>query len=582
MPRLLLAATALAAIARVACTSSGILSVTPSEWAGLSQQVGGRLYAGTPYSSPCFKDGLNSSACDSVRAGYGDELSRSNSSGAYINTQWETCQVTGAQCLLDSTDPSNEAPLQATQCQLGSVSNYYASLSVFPAGCSYLPYCVQIDVQRPEDVAAAFNFSRATGTHLVIKNTGHDYKGRSSAPNSLSLWTHHLKNLSYVPSFIPEGCSGASPAVTAGAGVQWGEAYALAEANNITVVGGSDKSVGTSGGWLQGGGHSTLSNTMGLGVDRVLQFKVVTPDGQYRTVNKCQNSDLFFALRGGGGSTFGVVLESTMLASPQVTLQAVIVSFSPNATLTQALWTIFVDNGVQWANAGWGGFANSDNAIYVNPKLTPSDAATSMAPLIQFGQKLVDAGVPGANVVITTFPSFGAFFDAVVVENVAAVGDNLAIASRLIPKANFDSTASRSTLVNALIATNTMTPNVIFLLGPPSSFPGDNTTSVTDAWRSSIYHITVAATWNWNATRDVKAAQYQLASKSIDHLRAITPDAAYQNEADVYEPNHEVSFWGDHYSRLLQIKKKYDPEQLLDCWHCVGFNANSSRFACYL
>ncbi|KZP21452.1 hypothetical protein FIBSPDRAFT_953707 [Athelia psychrophila] len=73
-----------------------------------------------------------------------------------------------------------------------------------------------------------------------------------------------------------------------------------------------------------------------------------------------------------------------------------------------------------------------------------------------------------------------------------------------------------------------------------------------------------------------------LASKSIDHLRAITPDAAYQNEADVYEPNHEVSFWGDHYARLLEIKRKYDPEQLLDCWHCVGFNANSSRFACYL
>jgi FAD/FMN-containing dehydrogenase len=68
-----------------------------------------------------------------------------------------------------------------------------------------------------------------------------------------------------------------------------------------------------------------LSPAFGLGVDRVLQFKIVTPDGQYRTVNKCQNEDLFFALRGGGGGTFGVVLESTSIASPQVTVQAYVV-----------------------------------------------------------------------------------------------------------------------------------------------------------------------------------------------------------------------------------------------------------------
>lgn len=71
----------------------------------------------------------------------------------------------------------------------------------------------------------------------------------------------------------------------------------------------------------QGGGHSALSPALGLAVDRVLQFKIVTPDGRYRTVNKCQNEDIFFALRGGGGGTFGVVLESTFVASPRVTLQ---------------------------------------------------------------------------------------------------------------------------------------------------------------------------------------------------------------------------------------------------------------------
>lgn len=72
---------------------------------------------------------------------------------------------------------------------------------------------------------------------------------------------------------------------------------------------------------VQGGGHSALSPSLGLGVDRVLEFKIVTADGVLRTANQCQNTDLFFALRGGGGGTFGVVLESTFVVSPPVTSQ---------------------------------------------------------------------------------------------------------------------------------------------------------------------------------------------------------------------------------------------------------------------
>jgi len=52
-------------------------------------------------------------------------------------------------------------------------------------------------------------------------------------------------------------------------------------------------------------------------------------------------------------------------------------------------------------------------------------------------------------------------------------------------------------------------------------------TSVTDAWRTSIFHITVVTKWNWNATKPEKQRQYTLASNAIDNLREITPDAAY-------------------------------------------------------
>lgn len=79
--------------------------------------------------------------------------------------------------------------------------------------------------------------------------------------------------MTYNPAFVPEGCpSGTAPqiAVTYQAGQQFAEIFQFAHANGVTIVGGSDQSVGMAGGWNQGGGHSSLSNAYGLGVDRVV------------------------------------------------------------------------------------------------------------------------------------------------------------------------------------------------------------------------------------------------------------------------------------------------------------------------
>jgi len=122
--------------------------------------------------------------------------------------------------------------------------------------------------------------------------------------------------------FIPEGCSAAAgKVVTFGAGQQFEGIYKFAEANKVTVVGGDGATVGAAGGWVTAGGHGLLSPVFGLGADNVQQFKVVLPDGTYVTANRCQNQDVFFALRGGGGGTFGVIMEVSTRAHPQQTLQ---------------------------------------------------------------------------------------------------------------------------------------------------------------------------------------------------------------------------------------------------------------------
>ncbi|KAF7333697.1 Cytokinin dehydrogenase 11 [Mycena venus] len=383
------------------------------------------------------------------------------------------------------------------------------------------------------------------------------------------LWMHNLKNMSYHLEFVPEGCTSSQPAVTFGAGVQWAEVFEFADANNITVIGAIDLSVG-----CRGGGYSVLSNTLGLGVDRV--FKVVTPDRELRVANACQNQDLFFALRGGGGGTFYVVLEATLLASPPVMLQAVIISWSnPNRTLRAEMWNIMVDNGLKWAADGWGGFSLAETAILVNPALDPAQAAISMAPLIDFGHRLQEAGVPGAQTVVTTFSSFLPFFNAFTLEHPGMSHlptDCWSTHSPSVPAHIQDElpNSRKSNLsCSGLQASDDAAPGVLILLVPPVSYKAQGSTSVTDAWRSSLYHVTAISSWAWNATTSEKQAVYQSASNATEKLRKIIPDAAYLNEADVYEPNHEVTFWGSHYQELLRIKLKYDSRQLLDqCWQC--------------
>lgn len=79
------------------------------------------------------------------------------------------------------------------------------------------------------------------------------------------------------------------------------------------------------------------------------------------------------------------------------------------------------------------------------------------------------------------------------------------------------------------------------------------------------------------------AARFKKVSNDMDRVRALTPDSgAYQNEGDTYEPNYGHSFWGkENYNRLLRIKKTLDPENLLSCFRCLGWDANHERHHCY-
>jgi hypothetical protein len=196
--------------------------------------------------------------------------------------------------------------------------------------------------------------------------------------------------------------------------------------------------------------------------------------------------------------------------------------------------------------------------IYITPVLSKQEAVNSMDPLLNFVRQAKQDGVPGTKVMQLTFPSWKSFYDTFATgDNAAKVGIPLAIASRLVPRANFATPETRKELLDAFMAAHAMTPNFRLLLGPPSGYKGDEATSINPAWRDSIFHVTMVSSWNFDATTEDKSRIYKLVDDSIEHLRKVTPNAAvYSNEASVHEPLHEPAFWGDNYRDLLEVKKK--------------------------
>ena len=176
-----------------------------------------------------------------------------------------------------------------------------------------------IAAESAQDLAAGVRFAREHQLRLVVKGAGHDYLGRNCAPDSLLLWTHPMRRVVVENAFIPQGAPAGTAAVQAikvQAGVRWIEVYQAATAAGRYVQGGGCTSVGACGGFILGSGFGSFSKRYGTGAGNLLEAEVITADGRIRRVNAHQDPELFFALRGGGGCSFGVLSAITLLSHP--------------------------------------------------------------------------------------------------------------------------------------------------------------------------------------------------------------------------------------------------------------------------
>ena len=178
------------------------------------------------------------------------------------------------------------------------------------------PSVYAVAAKTTDDVVAAVNFARDNDLRLVVRGGGHSYLGTSNAPNSLMIWTRAMAGITLHDAFVAQGCEVAQPAVSIGAGAIWMHTYnAVTTKGGRYVQGGGCGTVGVAG-LVQGGGFGSYSKNYGIAAASLLEAEIVTADGRVRIANACTNADLFWALKGGGGGSFGVVTRMTLQTHP--------------------------------------------------------------------------------------------------------------------------------------------------------------------------------------------------------------------------------------------------------------------------
>jgi FAD/FMN-containing dehydrogenase len=540
-----------------------------SDWDALRQAVGGRLMQPRALFAACATE-PNGTACTQARKDIRNPY--------YIGDEPAGTEVSG---WLDAWTPS--------------------------------PSAYAVVAHNADDVAAAVSFAREKNLRLVVKGGGHSYLGTSNAPDSLMISTRTMNKVSLHDAFVAAGCAGHSApvaAVTAEAGAMWMDLYqAVTTEAGRYVQGGGCTTVGVAG-LVQSGGFGSFSKAFGTAAGGLLEAEIVTADGQARIVNACTHPDLYWAIKGGGGGSFGCVTRLTLRTHPLPEFFGGAwgkIEAKSDAAMRILIARFLALYQGSLCNSHWGEQVSiaPDNTFEISMVCQGLDMAQTRQawqPFFDWAAaspqdlSIVDRLGAGATPArhwwdIEGNPSMlrderdgaskshgwwrgdqeqvGAFLHGY---------DSLWLPARLLQE------NERGRLAGALFAgSRHKKVQLHFNKGIGGAAPdavaatGDTATNpavldafalviIADGERPSYPGLPRPAMDLAAARRD--AHEIDLAAAA---LRALVPDAgSYVSESNYFNASWQQAYWGGNYGKLRAVKAKYDPEGLFIVHHGVG------------
>ena len=477
------------------------------------------------------------------------------------------------------------------------------------------PSAYAIDARNASDVAAAVNFAREHKLRLVVRGGGHAYQGTSNAPDSLLIRTRPMDQIELHDAFVAKGCSDPpQQAVSLGAGNIWLKAYAAVTKAGRYVQGGGCVTVGVAG-LIQGGGFGSFSKNFGMAAASLLEAEVVTADGQIRIANACSNPDLFWALKGGGGGSFGVVTRLTIKTHPLPTFfggafGAVEASTSEAYKKLIAAFLRFYRDKL--FNPHWGETVRfrRDNTLDIEMVFQGLDQETAQAtwkPFFDFIAASPDDYAWIRPVTATAVPA-PYFWDAAVLRKYApaaihwddrpgAPSDAIFWAGNLAETGwflhNYESAwvpqsllteGNGEKLAEAMFAASRQWAIQLHfnkgLAGAPAeAIAAARNTAMNPAVLDAVALAIVAASSEpampgiAGHSPDLARAKVEAAATRacIAEVEKVAPKSgAYVSESSYFQPEWQTAYWGGNYSRLRAVKQKYDPDGLFFVHNGVG------------
>lgn len=398
------------------------------------------------------------------------------------------------------------------------------------------------------DVIAAVNMARQNHLLVSVRSGGHDYSGRSICDGGLVIDVSAMRDVE-----VDAG----SRTVRVQPGARWRDVDKATQVFGLATTGGTVSTVGVAG-FTLGGGSGHLVRKHGLAIDNLLSAEVVTAGGELVVASERENSDLFWALRGGSGN-FGVVTSFEFRlheVGPEVLAGQIIYPFEQAAEVLSFYRTFMAEAPdeiqcyaflirippIDVFPEEFHGQVAID--LVVAHSGDPADADAAIAPLRSLGTPILDG------VARQPYVELQQAFDA-----------GTPAGNRWYSKAHYLAEVSDEA-IDTILAHTAQLPGaftMVYLDAQGGAVGRVDSAATAFPHRKAPFAIHIFPGWTDPADDD---AMMDWARTFHREMAPHATGGVYVNLLDGDEPDGSHSAYGENYARLAEIKQKYDPSNL--------------------